>query len=82
MQLFTKEKGLVKGRSFYVTVELEQVAEYRTITVDKDLKHYRVLEKALKKKIDELKHLSLFKLKRDKYNIEEKYLKKLKLIMF
>lgn len=74
IQLFTKEKKLIKGKSFYVKVEPEEIVPYETIIINDNLKHYKILEKAYICGIDDLKHLSLFKLKRDKYNLEEKYL--------
>ena len=74
IQLFTKEKNLIKGRSFYIKVESEEIVPYETITIHENLKHYKILEKAYICGIDDSKHLSLFKLKRNKYNLEEKYL--------
>ena len=74
IQLFTKEKKLIKGKSFYVKVEPEEIIPYETIVINNELKHYKILEKAYICGIDDLKHLSLFKLKRAKYNLAEKYL--------
>jgi len=73
MQMFSKKHNLKKGKSIYITVEQEQIAKYKTIYVSNDLKHYRVLEKARECSIDSLKHLRLFKLNRNKYNLNPLY---------
>jgi len=70
MCLFSKKEELKKGRSIYINVEPEDIVQYETIT---SLKHYKVLEKACICGIDDLKHLSLFKLNRQKYIIKDEY---------
>jgi hypothetical protein len=70
MCLFSKKADLKKGKSIYINVEPEDVVQYETIC---SLKHNKVLEKACICGIDDLKHLSLFKLKREKYNIKHEY---------
>jgi hypothetical protein len=73
MQMFSKKHNLKKGKSIYITVESEQIEKYKTIYVSNELKHYRILEKACECSIDNLKHLSLFKLNRNKYNLNPLY---------
>jgi hypothetical protein len=70
IQLFSKKAELKKGRSIYINVEPEDIIPYKPIV---GYKHYSILEKAYMCGIDDLKHLSLFKLTRHKYNIEEEY---------
>ena len=70
MCLFSKKADLKKGRSIYINVEPEDVVQYETIS---SLENYKVLENACICGIDDLKHLSLFKLKREKYNIKHEY---------
>ena len=76
MLMFSKKHNLKKGKSIYITVEPEQIVKYKTIYVSKHLKHYRILEKASECSIDSLKHLSLFKLNRNKYknDLKKKHL--------
>lgn len=74
MQLFSKKHNLKKGKSMYVNVEPEDIIPYETIIGSHEIKHYRILEKACICGIDDFKHLSLFKLKRNKYNLKERYL--------
>ena len=73
MCLFSKKEELKKGKSIYINVESEDIIIYETIYGSDDIKGYKILEKACICGIDELKHLSLFKLKRLTYNLEEKY---------
>jgi len=73
MQLFSKKHNLKKGKSMYVNVEPEDIIPYETIIGSHEIKHYRILEKACICGIDDFKHLSLFKLKRNKYNLKERY---------
>jgi len=68
--LFSKKHKLKKGRSLYISVDPEEIKCYETITLDKA---YRVLETACQCGIDDFQYLSLFKLKRSKYNIKDKY---------
>ena len=75
MTLFSKKAQLKKGKSIYINVEPEDIIPYETIT---NIQSYKVLEKAYICGINDLKQLSLFKLKRDKYNkhkedLKEKY---------
>jgi hypothetical protein len=70
MCLFSKKEDLKKGRSIYINVEPEDVVQYETIS---SLENYKVLENACICGIDDLKHLSLFKLNRQKYNIKHEY---------
>ena len=73
MSLFSKKHQLKKGKSIYINVEPEDIIPYETIIGSNELPHYRVLEKVYICGIDDLKHLSLFKLKRHKYNLKERY---------
>jgi hypothetical protein len=72
MTLFSRKAELKKGKSIYINVEPEDVIIYEPIT-GSDLKNYKILEIAYMCGIDDLKHLSLFKLTRNKYNLQEKY---------
>jgi len=71
--LFSKKDQLKSGKSVYINVEPEDIIPYETVEVNDYIKHYHILEKACMCGIDEWKFLSLFKLKRKKYNIEKKY---------
>jgi len=73
MALFSKKADLKKGRSIYINVEPEDVIQFEPIIGSNSLKHYRILEKAYMCGIDDLKHLSLFKLTRKKYILQEEY---------
>ena len=73
MILFSKKESLKKGRSIYINVEQEDIISYETIVGTKELKHYNILEQVCICGIDDLRHLSLFKLTRNKYNLREKY---------
>jgi hypothetical protein len=73
MCFISKKKQLKKGKSIYINVEAEDIVMYETMHGTEELKHYKVLEKAYICGIDDLKHLSLFKLKRNKYNLKEIY---------
>ena len=73
MCLFSKKAEIKKGRSIYIHVEPQDIIPYETIYKTDQLKHYKILEKAYMCGIDDLKHLSLFQLKRHKYNIQERY---------
>jgi hypothetical protein len=64
MNLFSKKNELKMGRSIYINVEPEDVIIYETIV---EFPHYKILEKACICGIDDFKHLSLFKLNRNKY---------------
>jgi hypothetical protein len=69
MCLFSKKEHLKKGKSIYINVEPEDIIIYETICGS-----YKILEKVCICGIDDFKHLSLFKLKRSKYNLVDKYL--------
>ena len=71
--LFSKKADLKNGRSVYINVEPEDIIPYESIIGSDDIKHYRILEKAYMCGIDDFKHLSLFKLTRNKYNLKEEY---------
>jgi hypothetical protein len=73
MHLFSKKYNLKKGKSIYINTEPEDIVPYETIIGTNELKHYRILEKASICGINDFKHLSLFKLKRNKYNLKERY---------
>jgi hypothetical protein len=73
MCLFSKKHNLKKGKSIYINVEPEDIIMYESICGTNELRHYRILEKVYICGIDDLKHLSLFKLKRNKYNLKERY---------
>ena len=73
MTLFSRKAELKKGKSIYINVEPEDVIIYEPITGSNDLKNHKILEIAYMCGIDDLKHLSLFKLTRNKYNLQEKY---------
>jgi hypothetical protein len=70
MSLFSKKHNLKKGKSIYINVEPEDIITYETIY---NVTHYRILETACICGINDFKHLSLFKLKRNKYNLNEIY---------
>jgi len=74
MTLFSKSKQLKKGRSLYITVEPEEIAVYQCATgVTTTIAPYNILPTVAIYGIDDLKWLGLFKLKRNKYNLPEKY---------
>ena len=73
IQLFSKKAQLKKGRSVYINVEAEDIIPYEPIIGSDEIKHYTILKKAYMCGIDDLKHLSLFKLTRNKYNLKELY---------
>lgn len=73
IQLFSKKAELKKGRSMYINVEPEDIIPYEPIIGSNEIKHYTILEKAYMCGIDDLKHLSLFKLTRKKYILREEY---------
>ena len=76
MTLFSLKEKLVKGKNFYVVVEPESIIQYETIDATSSIiKHYKVLDIARICGIDDLKHLSLFRLERDTIKGEDKQLK-------
>jgi hypothetical protein len=67
MTLFSIKEKLIKGKNFYITINPEDIIQYETIEVTKDgVRAYRILQTACICGIDDLKHLALFKLERDK----------------
>jgi hypothetical protein len=73
MCLFSKKKNLKKGKSIYIKVEPEGIIPYETINIDDNLKSYKILENGCICGIDDFKHLSLFKLNRYKFEVNNKY---------
>ena len=70
MALFSKKNNLKKGKIIYIYVTPEEIKCYETLNSERGNK---VLEMACINGIDDFEYLSLFKLKRYKYNIKEKY---------
>ena len=70
MHLISLSQHLKKGKSIYISVEPEDIIPYETIT---SVRHYQILENACICGINDFKHLSLFKLKRNKYNLQNLY---------
>jgi hypothetical protein len=68
MTLFSIKEKLIKGKNFYITISPEEIVQYETILPTDELRVYRILQNACICGIDDLKHLSLFKLERDKLN--------------
>ena len=64
IRLFSKRNKLVKRKSIYIEVDPEDIIPYKTV---KDLK------RGCQFGIDDLKHLSLFKLTRHTYDINKEY---------
>jgi hypothetical protein len=73
MTLFSKKADLKRGKSIYINVNPEDVIIYEPVIGSEELKHYRILETVCMCGIDDFKHLSLFKLTRNKYILQEKY---------
>ena len=73
MTLFSRKEQIKTGKSIYISVESEDIIPYETIIGSNELYNYNVLDKSCICGIDDLKHLSLFKLKRNKYNLNEAY---------
>jgi hypothetical protein len=70
MTLVSKLAQLKKGRAVYITALEDDIAAFQQPS---DITHYRVLSEAAIYSIDESRCLSLFKLKRNKYNLTELY---------
>jgi hypothetical protein len=70
LALFSKKDKLKKGRSIYIPVIMEETNGYENLIL---YRGYGVLESACKCGIDDFQYLSLFKLKRHKYNMKDKY---------
>ena len=68
--LFSNSK---KGKNMYISVDPEDIIQYKTIVGNNDVLAYQILKKACICGIDDYKHLSLFKLTRNKYNLQETY---------
>ena len=64
MTLFSLKEKLVKGKNFYIVVDPEDIIQYETIEAT-SIRHYKVLNVARICGIDDLKHLSLFRLERE-----------------
>jgi hypothetical protein len=73
VQLFSKKAHLKKGKNIYINVQDHDIALYNPIIGSEEINHFNILEKAYLYGIDDLKHLSLFKLTRQRYNLQEKY---------
>lgn len=73
IQLFTKKAQLKKGKSIYINVEPEDIVQFESIVGSQNIKNYNILKKAYMCAIDDLKHLSLFKLTRNKFDIQDAY---------
>lgn len=73
LTLFSIKEKLVKGKNFYITINSEDIVQYETIESVgfTEMRHYRVLSHARICGIDDLKHLALFKLEREKFTGEE-----------
>ena len=71
--LFSDKAELKKGKNMYISVEPEDIIQYKTIVGNNDILAYQILKKACICGIDDFKHLSLFKLTRNKYNLQETY---------
>ena len=71
MSLFSNKK---KGKNFYIYVEPEEVEKYKTLETNDKIKNYNILKHGCICSIDAHQHLSLFKLKRQQYNISTMYL--------
>lgn len=69
--LFSKKEKLKNGKRFYINIKPEDIIQYDTISGSNELKSRKILEKVYICGINELNHLSLFKLKRNKYNLHE-----------
>ena len=71
--LFSDKAELKKGKNMYISVDPEDIIQYKTIVGNNELVAYQILKKACICGIDDFKHLSLFKLARNKYNLQETY---------
>jgi hypothetical protein len=74
LTLVSNKEKLIKGKNFYIVVETDEIKQYDTIEMsftNITTKHYRILRDARIHGIDDLKHLSLFKLERNKKKNEE-----------
>jgi hypothetical protein len=71
--LLSDKAELKKGKNFYISVDPEDIIQYKTIVGNNDILAYQILKKACICGINDFKHLSLFKLTRNKYNLQETY---------
>jgi hypothetical protein len=71
--LFSNNAKLKKGKNMYISVDPEDIIQYKSIVGNNDILAYQILKKACICGIDDFKHLSLFKLTRNKYNLQETY---------
>ena len=71
ISLFSKKAKLKKGKRLYINANPEDIIPYETIFGSNELKSYKILEKVYICGINDLNHLSLFKLNRNIYNLEE-----------
>jgi hypothetical protein len=71
--LFSNEAKLKKGKNIYISVEPEDIIQYKSIVGNNNILAYQILKKVCICGINDFKHLSLFKLTRNKYNLQEKY---------
>ena len=76
MSLFSQKYNLKKGKNTYSSTKLNEIIPYQNVYISNGLPHYRILQKVCSIGIDDHKHLSLFKLKRHKYNIKQLYFDK------
>jgi len=71
--LLSDKAELKKGKNIYIRVDPEDIIHYKTIVGNNDILAYQILKKACVCGINDFKHLSLFKLTRNKYNLQETY---------
>ena len=71
--LFSNNAKLKKGKNIYISVDPEDIIQYKSIVGNNNMLAYQILKKACICGIDDFKHLSLFKLTRNKYNLQETY---------
>lgn len=70
MTLISKDAHLKKGRSIYFSVSQDDIACFQTLETAPP---YRILREAAIYNIDEYKCLALFQLKRNQYNLDDRY---------
>ena len=72
-KIVTLFSNFKKSKNFYISVDSEDIIQYKTIVGNNDILAYQILKKACICGINDFKHLSLFKLTRNKYNLQETY---------
>jgi hypothetical protein len=72
-KIVTLFSNFKKSKNFYISVDSEDIIQYKTIVGNNDVLAYQILKKACICGINDFKHLSLFKLTRNKYNLQETY---------